>query len=59
MFLKRKKKNKKLEKTTQNKPKEKVNFAKIIGALCFAYFAFASLIALFPHKGAWYWKGSQ
>ena len=34
-----------------------VNCAKKIGVRCFAYFA--SWIALLPHRGAWYWKGSS
>ena len=36
-----------------------MNCAKKIGLRCFAYFALASWIALFPYKGAWYWNGSS
>ena len=61
-FIFEKKKKKKQDRNWRKQDKvnqKKVNCEKKFVVRCFAYFALASLIALFPHKGAWYWKGSS
>ena len=57
-FLFLKKKQKKTDRQTLEKTRWTARKKFVV--LCFAYFALASLITgLFPHKGAWYWKGSS